>query len=802
MKISTKILLFVSALAVVAVTAAVSIVMIENNSYIDETNLKHAQSGLADLQAGIEERLEITRHDALLLAGSAAVIEGVQNDDFTVLQNALDAFNDELKLDTISVTDSAGNVIIRQHQPDKKGDNISDQSNVTAALNGNMQTVIEAGQLVQLSCRSGAPVLGENGQVIGSVVVGYTFENQRLVDELKAVHDMEFTIFQGNTRLATTLTEDGVRTTGTELDPKIADLVLTQGQSYNGLTSIFGMPHYTAYAPLRDMEGDIVGALFAGQSAQSAQATKDAALLYVLIFAPVLIIVLLALLLIFVQKNIRKPLESITAAARKLADGDTHVDVSTKGRDEIAQMARAFGEVAGSVENLAQDIQRVNETLEIGRFDARAQEESYHGAYLGIAKGINETIGRFVAYMDSLPLPILTLDSSYTVSYMNKVGAGLAGKEPSELVGMKCYDIFKTSDCGTDQCACRRAMANQRVETSETDAHPAPGLDLMIQYTGIPIVQNGEVVGAFEVIVDQTAVKKAGEEAKVQAEALSVLLSKIDVAAEQVAAGTRQVSEGSQQIAMGATEQSSAIEQLTSTVSEIAAQTRQNAVSANQASEVTLKVRQEAEEGSNQMDAMQQAMDEINEASENISKIIKVIDDIAFQTNILALNAAVEAARAGAHGKGFAVVAQEVRNLAGRSATAAKETTELIERSIGKAEAGTKIADSMAAALKTMVDGVAQAAKLAAEIAAASGEQASAIGQVDRGIEQMAQVVQMNSATSEETAAASEELSSQAEYLKTLAGQFENGSETEPKTPAVMDLPLELSASDADFGKY
>jgi methyl-accepting chemotaxis protein len=205
---------------------------------------------------------------------------------------------------------------------------------------------------------------------------------------------------------------------------------------------------------------------------------------------------------------------------------------------------------------------------------------------------------------------------------------------------------------------------------------------------------------------------------------------------------------------------------------EISAQTRQNAQNAGQANGLALSAKSDAEAGNGQMKDMLKAMDEINEESANIYKIIKVIDDIAFQTNILALNAAVEAARAGQHGKGFAVVAEEVRNLAARSANAAKETTALIEGTIKKVEGGTKIANETAGALDKIVNGVTKAAELVGEIAAASTEQAAGITQVNQGIEQVSQVVQTNSATSEESAAASEELSSQAEVLKEMVGKF------------------------------
>ena len=278
-------------------------------------------------------------------------------------------------------------------------------------------------------------------------------------------------------------------------------------------------------------------------------------------------------------------------------------------------------------------------------------------------------------------------------------------------------------------------------------------------------------------------------------ESLNDAMSQLHQASDQVAEGSEQVSSGAQALSQGATEQASSVEELVATLSELSDKVNKTAHNARDVNDLMGLTVGEIDNSNKMMESMMTAMTRINECSSEIEKIIKTIEDIAFQTNILALNAAVEAARAGEAGKGFAVVADEVRSLASKSQEAAKDTTALISNSLTAVSEGNQIASDTQESLLKVVSSAQKISENMAAITEASDMQAEGIQQVTQGIDQISSVIQTNSATAQESAAASEELYSQSSLLKSLVGRFRLKKMAGPMTPVAARTPDPIPVS-------
>ena len=649
MKLSKKIPLFTILMIMISVIIIAGLSVTENYIYNKQVNYERVESAVNDSNKQIQLMLERSRRNAVSISQNYRLMNALENQNFDQMKSALDELNQYLEADTISITDLEGNVMIRQHEPSKLGDNISNQTNVQEALEGKVLTTLEPGALVKLSCRTGAPVRNEKGDIIGTVVTGYTFENSNFLDELKALHNTELTIFANDIRIATTITQNGERAVGTSLNENIAKTVLEEGNTYTGKADILGVPHITEYVPLRNTEGEIVGVVFAGLSEAAAnKATRDSILH--MAAAAILIIAICAFILFrFMNKNIKQPMYKLTEVSTMLAQGHLDVEVesaTSSKKDEVGLLNEAMYQMVRQLKAYISDITQVLSAMSNNDFTAKS-----------------------------------------SVSYMGDFA----------VIGTSLHGISSS---------------------------------------------------------------------------LNETLLLINTATEQVSSGASQVSSGAQALATGSTEQAASVEQLNASISEVSKQTEENAAQVRRATAQLGEAGERLNEGGKQMSQLIEAMSDINSSSNQIANITKVIEDIAFQTNILALNAAIEAARAGNAGKGFAVVADEVRNLAAKSAEAAKQTASLIGASVETVEKGSEITTETAQIVQDAVRNLAAIIEDIGQVEQASNQQSLSIGQIRQGLEQVSTVVQSNAATAEENSAISEEMSAQAAMLRQEVAKF------------------------------
>jgi methyl-accepting chemotaxis protein len=433
----------------------------------------------------------------------------------------------------------------------------------------------------------------------------------------------------------------------------------------------------------------------------------------------------------FITRAITVPLGAMAAAARKIAAGEVNQNVEHRSSDETGDLAQAFRECIEYIKGIAS----AADVLSHGDLTARV-----------VAKSERDVLSQnFMRLIDCIKGVIAEVD--------RLVKAANEGQLQTRADAARFHGAYRELVAGM----------NGMMDAMVAPINEASDVLEKVAAQDLSVRMQGNYRGDFAKIKESlnTAVNN-----------LDRALLQVAVAVEQVNSAAGQISEGSQSLAQGASEQASSLEEVSSSLQEMSSMTKQNAGNAREARSLSDAARGSTDKGVQSMERLSAAINKIKDSSDRTAKIVKTIDEIAFQTNLLALNAAVEAARAGDAGKGFAVVAEEVRNLAMRSAEAAKSTANLIEESVNNAEGGVEINQEVLRNLMEINQQVNKVTEVVSEIAAASEQQSQGVEQINTAIDQMNQVTQQTAANSEESASAAEELSGQAAEMKNMVRSF------------------------------
>lgn len=627
-KLGLKIILALILSILVTVTALTFIAVNSTRKYVKEILLGVTNSYVSSMETEFEwQASRISKmHEAIQFANSGGTVDTDVVSEIFEQQKESDG-------DFGAIFDSSGNVV---WQTDSFVQSDFDSSQLNTSYTG------------IISSKSGPALMSVDVLSDNSIcVLGMRMDSNVWLDELKEETGIEYSVFNGKTRYATTVTnEAGNRSVGTDMSDEIAEQVIKNGNDYCGEANIFGQKYYVAYRPLRDINGNVVGALFSGvSSANSDESTSKMTLIMVIAaaaFGAAAIIVSSLILIRIVIKPIFSSISVGVGIANNLSRGilTNPSDGQELPDDEMGNFVKRLRITTAGLEKYLNDMKQVLSSMAAGDFTVKAQVN-----YIGDFTEINRSF--------------------------EKISVGM-----SDIIGS------------------------------------------------------------------------------------------INDSSKNVFNGSSDISDGSRLLAEGSTRQAAAIQELSASLNDVTEKIRKTAENAAGAGEISRNTAAKIAEQNVEMENMLTAMSEIEKKSDEIKKIIKAIDDIAFQTNILALNAAVESARAGEAGKGFSVVAGEVRSLAAKSAESARQTDKLISDTISAVQKGNLIAKQAAETMKEVTEFTNETNKYISDIAAASSDEAISIEQIKTGIGEISSVVQQNSATAEETASACESLNNEASNLE------------------------------------
>ncbi|GAB6036384.1 hypothetical protein JCM15519_09430 [Fundidesulfovibrio butyratiphilus] len=661
------------------------------------------------------------------------VIKGVIEGNHDLLKH----FGEELiqtgQAEFIVFVDAQGKVLARGHSP-KYGDSIATQECVRQALAGSESSLIEPGKIVKISLRAAAPVRSE-GKIVGAIITGQNITGSNtFVDDIKKTFDVEATIFYDKVRESTTITRNGERVVGTALDnQQVLDTVLGQGHEQAVELSLFGRPYLSLYWPIKDRLGKPIGMLFIGKDLRVLDQVQWDMFMRIAVVC-VAAMVVLCIIGYYVSRRITSPIARLLGYAKNVAGGDYSQSIARTSKDEVGLLTEAVGSMVATLK------------IKLGFSD-------------GVVRGIAP--------------PTVIVDPQGRMTFVNPAMLRLVDKpgSPDAHLGQSLSAFFYGQ--AGKETICDKTMREKK---------PYDGVDSVLEiHSGVnkylkiftsPIYDlDSNLIGAIATIIDLTEAKEREHSCELQsvkivkaATVADSVSSQVSEAAEQLSAQIEQSTSGAKQQATRISETATAMEQMGATVVEVA----QNAAHAAETSVVT---KQKAEQGAsivsqaiegitnarNQAHALKVDMGELGGQAVEIGKVMKVILDIADQTNLLALNAAIEAARAGEAGRGFAVVADEVRKLA--------------EKTMGATHEVSKAISGIQETTRRNVDNVDQVVLIIEESSTLAGQSGDALGEIVALADQTSDQVRSIATASEEQSASIEEINRSIGEINVIASE-------------------------------
>ena len=643
--IRSKLIVFVVVLLVAVAASTMGAVLYFFTDYADSSAKEQARSGVEGLNNLLEDAKQDMKAKATMLAANPDVVRAVEAKDTAQVLAVMNRILKDAPIDSVMISDNAGVVIARTHEPTKKGDSVINQKGVSEALKGNLTAAIEPGTTVKLSAKAGAPVRNAQGQVVGVISPGVTLSRNETVDYAKKMFKVDTTLFLGDVRESTTVSVEGKRQVGTKLDPAIAEIVLKQGKRFDGAANIIGMPYLTSYEPIVGPEGKPIGVLFAGKTLVEAHAARNKMGMTVGI-ATLFALILAFFATLFMAKRITDPLRQLGTAVGAVAGGDLTRTVAVNSADEVGVLSKDFNTMVGELRNLVRHVHDLSQTLAASSEELTASAEQSAQVSHQVAQSITDvaagTSKQLAAVNDTSAVVEEVSASAEEVAATAETITGLSHKSTAATVnGSSAIEraVKQMGDIGDGS----KAVNNAVVKLADSSHHIgeivnvisgiAGQTNLLALNAAIEAARAGEQGRGFAVVAEE--VRKLAEQSESAAKEIAELIKQnttdIQKAVQAMEESSTSVKVGIDVVnAAGATfkeisqltdEVSTQIAGVSSAIGEIAKGSEQIVLSVRDIESVSKESAGQSQNVSAAAEELTASMTEISTSSQNLSKM-------------------------------------------------------------------------------------------------------------------------------------------------------------------------------------